>query len=194
MIEVTLNTVKVRNWDNTITTVPPYALVSDSFQNWRGMEESGGRRVKRSINIDMNSVTFCTPQMSEKYRKIYLLQGYIMETEQQVDEYNKKHDIDTSLLINGRHQTNIGVLRAYLNNYLRSLDTVNQEMTCMVRQLQPTETGIPMELYFFSSRKDWVVYEGVQADVFDHVLAIIPEFDLRVFQNPSGDDLRSLHN
>ena len=126
VIEVTLNTVKVRNWDNTITTVPPYALVSDSFQNWRGMEESGGRRVKRSINIDMNSVTFCTPQMIEKYRKIYLLQGYIMETEQQVDEYNKKHDIDTSLLINGRHQTNIGVLRAYLTTYLRSLYTVNQ--------------------------------------------------------------------
>ena len=194
VIEVTLNTVKVRNWDNTITTIPPYALVSDSFQNWRGMEESGGRRVKRSINIDMNSVKFCTPDMIDKYRKIYLLNNYIIETEKQIKQYNDQHDIDISMLVNGRHQTNIGVFRAYLNNYLKSLDTVNQNMTCMVRQLQPTETGIPMELYFFSALKEWVLYEGVQADVFDHVLAIIPEFDLRVFQNPSCDDLRSLHN
>ena len=192
VIEVTLNTVKVRNWDNTITTVPPYALVSDSFQNWRGMEESGGRRIKRSINIDMNSVKFCTVEMIEKYRKIYLLHDYVSDTEKKVEDFNKEHNIDKSNLINGIHQTNIGVFRAYLNNYLKSLPTVNQHMTCMVRQLQPTEMGIPMELYFFSAVKDWIPYEGVQADVFDHVLAVIPEFDLRVFQNPSGDDLRSL--
>ena len=193
VIEVTLNTVKVRNWDNTITTIPPYALVSDSFQNWRGMEESGGRRIKRSVNIDMNSVKFCTPEMIERYRKICLLSDYVLSTEQKIEKYNKENNVDTSTLINGQHQTNLGVFRAYLNNYLKSLPTVNQQMTCMVRQLQPTETGIPMELYFFSAVKDWVPYEGVQADVFDHVLAIIPEFDLRVFQNPSGDDLRSLH-
>lgn len=193
VIEVTLNTVKVRNWDNTITTIPPYALVSDSFQNWRGMEESGGRRIKRSVNIDMNSVKFCTPEMIERYRKICLLRDYVLSTEQKIEKYNKENNVDTSTLINGQHQTNLGVFRAYLNNYLKSLPTVNQQMTCMVRQLQPTETGIPMELYFFSAVKDWVPYEGVQADVFDHVLAIIPEFDLRVFQNPSGDDLRSLH-
>lgn len=194
VIEVTLNTVKVRNWDNTITTVPPYALVSDSFQNWRGMEESGGRRVKRSINIDMNSVKFCSPEMLDKYKKIGLLKEYIDETENKVIAYNKQHNIDSSVLVNGYHQTNLGVFRAYLNNYLKNLPTVNQQMTCMVRQLQPTETGIPMELYFFSAVKEWVPYEGIQADVFDHVLAVIPEFDLRVFQNPSGDDLRSLHN
>ena len=192
VIEVTLNTVKVRNWDNTITTIPPYALVSDSFQNWRGMQESGGRRIKRSIRIDMNSVKFCTPEMLAKYRKIRLLKDYIEETEKVVEEYNKEHGIDNSVLVNGRRQTNLGVFRAYLTNYLRSLPAVNQDLTCMVRQLQPTEQGIPLELYFFSSIKAWIPYEGVQADVFDHVLAIIPEFDLHVFQNPTGEDFRAL--
>ena len=148
VIEVTLNTVKVRNFDNTITTIPPYLLVSDSFQNWRGMRESGGRRVKRSINIDMTSVRFCTPEMLAKYRKIQL--------------------------------------------YLKSLPVVNKELNCMVRHLQPTDHGLPIELYFFSTIKDWIPYEGVQADVFDHVLAIIPEFDLRVFQSPSGADFQRL--
>ena len=185
VIEVTLNTVKVRNFDNTITTIPPYLLVSDSFQNWQGMQESGGRRVKRSINIDMSSVRFCTPE-------IQLLKDYVDRTEKVVEEYNKEHNIDNSVLVNGRRQTNLGVFRAYLTNYLKSLPTVNQELTCMVRQLQPTETGIPLELYFFSANKVWVAYEGIQADVFDHVLAIIPEFDLQVFQNPSGADLRRI--
>ncbi|WP_303010776.1 mechanosensitive ion channel family protein [uncultured Bacteroides sp.] len=192
VIEVTLNTVKVRNFDNTITTIPPYLLISDSFQNWQGMQESGGRRVKRSINIDMTSVRFCTPEMLAKYRKIQLLKDYVDETEKVVEEYNRKHDIDNSILVNGRRQTNLGIFRAYLTNYLRNLPVVNQDMTCMVRQLQPTETGIPIELYFFSVEKAWVSYEGVQADVFDHLLAIIPEFDLRVFQNPSGADLRRI--
>ena len=178
VIEVTLNTVKVRNWDNTITTIPPYALVSDSFQNWRGMQESGGRRIKRSIRIDMNSVKFCTPEMLAKYKKIQLLKDYIEETEKVIEDYNKEHGIDNSILVNGRRQTNLGVFRAYLTNYLKSLPTVNQDLTCMVRQLQPTEQGIPLE--------------GVQADVFDHVLAIIPEFDLHVFQNPTGEDFREL--
>lgn len=190
VIEVTLNTVKVRNWDNTIVTIPPYLLVSDSFQNWRGMRESGGRRVKRSINIDMTSVRFCTPEMLAKYRKIRLLKDYVEHTEQVIADYNEKNHIDNSILVNGRRQTNLGVFRAYLTAYLKSLPDVNQELTCMVRQLQPTDHGIPMELYFFCSLKDWVPYEGVQADVFDHVLAIIPEFDLQVFQSPSGRDFQ----
>lgn len=190
VIEVTLATVKVRNWDNTIITIPPYLLVSDSFQNWRGMKESGGRRVKRSINIDMTSVKFCTPEMLAKYRKIRLLKDYVEHTEQIIEEYNVEHDIDNSILVNGRRQTNLGVFRAYLTAYLKSLPDVNQELTCMVRQLQPTDHGIPMELYFFCTIKDWVPYEGVQADVFDHVLAIIPEFDLQVFQSPSGRDFK----
>lgn len=190
VIEVTLNTVKVRNWDNTITTIPPYLLISDSFQNWRGMRESGGRRVKRSINIDMTSVKFCTPEMLDKYRKIRLLKDYVEQTEQVVKQYNEEHGIDNSILVNGRRQTNLGVFRAYLTAYLQSLPDINQELTCMVRQLQPTDHGIPMELYFFCALKDWVPYEAVQSDVFDHVLAIIPEFDLQVFQSPSGRDFR----
>ncbi len=190
VIEVTLNTVKVRNWDNTITTIPPYLLVSDSFQNWRGMQESGGRRVKRSVNIDMNSVRFCTPEMLDKYRKIKLLADYIDQTEKVIKDYNKAQQIDNSVLVNGRRQTNLGVFRAYLNAYLHNLPTVNDEMTILVRHLQPTDHGIPVELYFFTRTTDWAPYEQIQADVFDHLLAIVPEFDLRVFQSPTGADFR----
>ena len=193
VIEVTLNTVKVRNFDNTITTIPPYLLVSDSFQNWRGMRESGGRRVKRSINIDMTSVRFCTPEMLEKYRKINLLKDYIDRTEEVVRTYNEENHVDNDILVNGRRQTNLGVFRAYLTAYLKSLPVVNTELNCMVRHLQPTDHGLPVELYFFSNVKDWIPYEAVQADVFDHVLAIIPEFGLRVFQSPSGADFERLH-
>ncbi|BEG97793.1 mechanosensitive ion channel family protein [Bacteroides sedimenti] len=194
VIEVTLNTVKVRNFDNTITTLPPYALISDSFQNWRGMTESGGRRVKRFINIDMNSVKFCSPEMLEKFRRISLLRSYIDETEERLKAYNQECGVDDSVLVNGFRQTNLGVFRAYLEFYLRSLSGVNQEMTLLVRHLQPTEKGIPMELYFFSSSKEWAVYEKIQADVMDHVLAVVPEFDLAVFQNPTGADFRMLKN
>lgn len=190
VIEVTLNTVKVRNWDNTITTIPPYLLVSDSFQNWRGMQESGGRRVKRSVNIDMNSVRFCTPEMLDKYRKIKLLADYIDQTEKVIKDYNEAQQIDNSVLVNGRRQTNLGVFRAYLNAYLHNLPTVNDEMTILVRHLQPTDHGIPVELYFFTRTTDWAPYEQIQADVFDHLLAIVPEFDLRVFQSPTGADFR----
>lgn len=192
VIEVTLNAVKVRNFDNTITTIPPYALVSDAFQNWRGMSESPGRRIKRSVNIDMNSVCFCTPDMLEKFRKISLITDYIEGKEQELHEYNVEHHIDGSIWVNGRRQTNLGVFRAYLVRYLRSLPDVSKELTCMVRHLQPTETGIPIELYCFSSNKAWVEYEGIQADIFDHILAVIPEFGLSVFQNVSGADLRNL--
>lgn len=190
VIEVSLNTVKVRNFDKTITTIPPYALVSDSFQNWSGMEESGGRRIKRSINIDMNSVKFCTPEMLEKYRKVQLLATYVENTEKVIAEYNKEHGIDNSILVNGRRQTNLGVFRAYLTCYLKSHPGVNHNMTCMVRQLQPTDRGLPLELYFFAATTSWIPYENLQSDVFDHLLAIIPEFDLHVFQSPTGEDFR----
>lgn len=190
VIEVSLNTVKVRNFDKTITTIPPYALVSDSFQNWSGMEESGGRRIKRSINIDMNSVKFCTPEMLEKYRKVQLLSSYVVETEKVIAEYNKEHGIDNSILVNGRRQTNLGVFRAYLTCYLKSHPGVNHNMTCMVRQLQPTDRGLPLELYFFAATTSWVPYENLQSDVFDHLLAIVSEFDLHVFQSPTGEDFR----
>lgn len=192
VIEVTLNAVKVRNFDNTITTIPPYALVTDAFQNWRGMSESAGRRVKRSIHIDMNSVRFCTPEMLEKFRKIALIADYVEAKEEELHQYNETHAIDDRVKVNGRRQTNLGVFRIYLFRYLQSLPNVNKQLTCMVRHLQPTDTGIPIELYFFSSVKEWVAYENLQADVFDHLLAVIPEFDLSVFQNVSGNDLRSL--
>ena len=191
--EVTLNTVKVRNWDNTIVTVPPYLLISDSFQNWRPMQDSGGRRVMRSVNIDMNSVRFCTPEMLDRFRKIRLLKDYIEETERLIAESNEQAGVENDPEpVNGLHQTNLGVFRAYLERYLRSLAGINQEMMLMVRQLQPTEKGLPVELYFFSKVTEWTVYEKVQADVFDHVLAVIPEFGLRVFQNPAGSDVRDL--
>ncbi len=191
--EVTRNTVKVRNWDNTIVTVPPYLLISDSFQNWRPMQDSGGRRVMRSVNIDMNSVRFCTPEMLDRFRKIRLLKDYIDETERLIAESNEQAGVENDPEpVNGLHQTNLGVFRAYLERYLRSLAGINQEMMLMVRQLQPTEKGLPVELYFFSKVTEWTVYEKVQADVFAHVLAVIPEFGLRVFQNPAGSDVRDL--
>lgn len=193
--EVSLNTVKIRNWDNTLVMLPPYLLVSESFQNWHAMQLSGGRRVMRSVSIDMTSVRFCTTAMLEKYRSIDLIREYVDRTEQRIEEYNAKHGIRPGeRKINGLHQTNLGVFRAYLVLYLRKEVPVNKNMTLMVRQLQPTETGLPMQLYFFTDTVEWVAYEGIQSDVFDHVLAVIPEFDLRVFQNPSGSDIESLRN
>jgi len=180
--EVSLYSVKVRNFDNTITTVPPYALVSESFQNWRGMQESGGRRIKRSIILDMTSIGFCTPEMLERFRKIKYLKEYIEETEKEIQKFNSENETDNTVLVNGRRQTNIGVFRAYIQTYLEHHPEVNHEMTCMVRQLQPTEKGIALELYFFTRVKDWVYYENVQSDIFDHVMAVVEQFDLRVFQ------------
>ena len=170
--EVTLTTIKVRNWDNTITTIPPYTLVSDSFQNWRGMQESDGRRIKRSINIDMRSVRFCTPEEL----KNYVANGWITPEEATPETIN------------------LGVFRKYLENYLRQHPLVNTNMTLMVRQLQPTPQGLPIELYFFSANKNWVPYEQLQADIFDYVLAVLPQFGLRIFQSPSGNDFQSFLN
>lgn len=192
VIEVTLNTVKVRNFDNTITTIPPYALVSDSFQNWRGMEESTGRRIKRSINIDMTSVHFCTQEMLERFKEIKLIQRYLDNKEKELSRFNEEQEIDDSVLINQYRQTNLGIFRAYLESYIARLPQINNNLTYMVRYLQPTEKGIPVELYFFSSEKSWVPYEKIQADVLDHVLAVIPEFGLKIFQSPSGSDFQSL--
>lgn len=193
VIDVTLTTVKVRNFDNTILTIPPYVLTNESFQNWRGMQESGGRRIMQSINIDINSVKFCTPQMIDKYRKIVLIKDYIDNKETEIAEYNKEHNLLDEVLINERRQTNIGVFRAYLKKYIEHLSTIDKNQTYMVRYLSPTEMGIPVQIYFFSNVIEWVSFEGVQADVLDHILAVIPEFDLYVFQNPAGMDIRNLH-
>jgi len=187
--EVSLYSVKVRNFDNTITTVPPYALVSESFQNWRGMQESGGRRIKRAIIIDMTSIRFCNNEMIENFRKIKYLTEYIDSTEEVISRYNQENQTDNSMLVNGRRQTNIGVFRAYIQKYLENHPEVNHDMTTMVRQLQPTEKGIAIELYFFTKVKDWVYYENVQSDIFDHIMAIVPQFGLRVFQFPSSKEV-----
>jgi miniconductance mechanosensitive channel len=186
VLELNLTTVKVQNWDKTIVTIPTYSLISDSFQNWRGMEESGGRRIKRSINIDMDSVTFCTPEMLEKFRKINILKDYIEKTERSIDQFNKKTGADPEIKVNGRRQTNIGVFRAYLRAYLHERTDIHDDMTFLVRQLQPSEKGIPIEIYVFTTTTEWANFENIQADIFDHVLAVIPEFELRVFQLPSS--------
>ncbi|MBN1118035.1 MAG: mechanosensitive ion channel [Bacteroidales bacterium] len=192
VIDITLNTVKVQNWDKTISTIPTYALVSESFSNWRGMEESGGRRIKRHILIDMKTVKFCTAEMIEKFRKIQRLKEYIEKKEKELKEFNEKNRIDNSVTVNGRRMTNIGIFRAYLEEYLKHHPKIHKEMTMLVRQLQPTQNGIPIEIYVFSNDQAWVNYEAVQSDIFDHILAIIPEFELSVFQSPSGEDFKKL--
>lgn len=191
VIEVSLNTVKVQNFDKTITTLPPYALIKDSFQNWRGMSDSNARRVKRHINIDMSSIKFCTPEMLDNFKKIHLLKEYIKATEDEISQYNTDNNVNTDLLINGRNQTNLGVFRKYIDAYLKAHPRINngEDFTCMVRQLQPTEMGMPLELYFFANTSSWLPYEDLQSDVFDHVLAAISTFDLKVFQTPSGSDM-----
>ena len=171
VLEVTLTTVKVQNWDKTITTVPPYALVNDSFQNWRGMFDVGGRRIKRSINIDMNTVRFCTAEELAKFKEQPWMQGF-QES--------------------GKEEVNLYIFRYYVEQYLRNHPDVSRNMTLMVRQLQPTAQGIPIELYFFSADTRWVQYEHLQAEVFDHVLAVLNTFDLKVFQSPTGSDLLGL--
>jgi len=190
VIDVALTTVKVQNWDKTISTIPTYSLISDSFKNWRGMEESGGRRIKRSINMDMKSIKFCTPEMLEKFLKIEYVKEYVDKTEKKLQEYNQEKQIDNSVLVNGRRQTNIGIFRAYLNGYLHNHSSIHDEMTFLIRQLQPSEKGLPIEIYVFSKIQEWAKYEDLQSDIFDHILAVIPEFELRVYQNPSGDDFQ----
>jgi miniconductance mechanosensitive channel len=192
VLDITLNTVKVRNWDKTITTVPTYALVSESFKNWKGMEESGGRRIKRSIRIDMNTVRFLDREMAEKLKKIHLLKEYIETRQEEIRKYNEENKIDGSVLVNGRRMTNLGTFRVYIEQYLKNHPKVHQGLTMLVRHLQPAETGLPIEIYVFSKEQAWADYEKIQADIFDHILAVVPEFGLRVFQNPTGGDFRKL--
>ena len=192
VINVTIHTVKVRNWDKTITTIPTYSLVSDAFKNWRGMSESGGRRIKRALHIDMSSIKFCTDEMLERFRKFDLIKHYITEKQKEIAIYNKEHTSNPEQLINGRRQTNIGVFRAYIIAYLKNHPKIHQSMTFLVRHLEPTQYGLPVQIYVFSNDQVWANYEAIQADVFDHLLAAVPEFDLRLFQNPSGYDFSRL--
>ena len=192
VLEITLNTVKVQNWDKTIVTFPTYSLVTEAFNNWKGMEESGGRRIKRSVSIDMKSVRFLNPELKEKLRKIQLIKDYIDQREEEITNFNLERNIDPEIPVNGRRMTNLGVFRRYIEAYLRQHPKVNTELTFLVRHLQPSETGIPIEIYIFSRDQEWAKYESVQADIFDHILAAIPYFELRVFQNPTGDDFKNL--
>lgn len=186
VLEINLTTVKVQNFDNTIVTVPTYSLISDSFQNWRGMVDSGGRRIKRGINIDMDSVRFCDEEMLAQFGKIEIIKNYIEAKEKEISTYNEEKKVDPSVLVNGRKQTNIGVFRQYLKSYLRARPDINNDMTFLVRQLDPTEKGIPIQVYVFTTTTEWAKYEDIQADVFDHILAVIPVFGLKVFQFPSS--------
>jgi miniconductance mechanosensitive channel len=192
VIEVSLNTVKVQNWDNTISTIPTYALVTESFSNWRGMEESGGRRIKRSIILDMKSVKFCTPELIDKLKQYKVLNDYLTDKTKEIEDFNNKLNDGSAVKYNGRRLTNIGVFRKYIEEYLRNNENINTDMTLIVRQLAPTPEGIPMEIYGFSKIKAWALFEGIQSDIFDHLLAVVSDFELSVFQNPSSSDIRSL--
>jgi miniconductance mechanosensitive channel len=194
VIDITLNTVKVQNWDKTISTIPTYALVSESFNNWKGMEESGGRRIKRYIPIDTSSIKFCDQEMLKRFEKFDLIRGYVIEKEKELKEYNAGKKISEEDYISGRHQTNIGIFRKYLEVYLHQHPMINQDMTFLIRQLQPTEKGLPVEIYVFCKDQRWANYESIQADIFDHIFAVIPEFDLKVFQEPTGADFSKLIN
>ncbi len=192
VIDITLNTVKVQNWDKTISTIPTYALVSESFNNWKGMEESGGRRIKRSVSIDTNTIKFCDAEMLSRFEKFDLIRDYVLIKERELKEYNSGKNLAEEDYISGRHQTNVGIFRKYLEVYLRQHPKVNQEMTFLVRQLQPEGKGLPIEIYVFCNDKAWANYEAIQADIFDHIFAVIPEFDLKVFQQPSGADIANI--
>lgn len=188
VVSINLNTVKVQNWDRTITTIPTYAFISDSFKNWRGMSDSGGRRIKRAIRIKISSIRFCDENLVERFKKLHLISEYVQEKESEIKEYNFTHKIDKTSLVNGRHLTNVGIFRIYAERYILNHPKINTQMTTMVRQLEATETGLPIEIYCFSADKAWVKYEQIMSDIFDHLFAALPEFDLEVFEEPTGKD------
>lgn len=192
VIDINLNTVKVQNWDKTISTIPTYSLISDSFKNWRGMSESGGRRIKRSLILDMNTIHFLSSNQIEKFKKVHLLKDYIEQKENELENYNKTNQIDTEVIINGRRLTNVGTFRNYIIAYLKHHPKIHQNLTFLVRQLPPTPQGLPLEIYVFSNDQVWANYESIQADIFDHLIAVASEFDLKIFQTPSGHDIHQL--
>lgn len=189
VIAINLNTVKVQNFDRTITTIPTYYLITDSFKNWRGMVESGGRRIKRAIYINTQSIHFVGPEARERFKKYELISDYMTERQDEIEDFNESKNIDTSILLNGRRMTNIGVFRHYLENYLRKHPKISQDMTLLVRQLSIGDNGVPIEIYCFTNTTKWTEYETIQADVFDHVLSAVEFFGLEIFQHPSGKDI-----
>jgi miniconductance mechanosensitive channel len=192
VIDVALYTVTVQNWDKTITTIPTHRLITDSFKNWRGMSESGGRRIKRSVNVDINSIRVLTDQEVERFKGFALLKDYVETKESDLNAYNRNLGDPGEAGVNLRRLTNVGTFRAYIRNYLQHHPKIHQDMTLIVRQLQPGTEGLPIEIYTFTNDTDWVAYEGIQADIFDHIYAIAPEFGLRLYQKPAGADLAGL--
>ncbi|MBU0488091.1 MAG: mechanosensitive ion channel [Bacteroidetes bacterium] len=188
VMEITLTVVKVQNWDKTISNVPTYSLITNAFKNWRGMEESGGRRIMRTIFLNVNSVKFCDEAMIEKFSKIALIRDYVLGKQKELYQLNEQDPADTSISANGRNQTNIGVFRKYIYNYLHENPLINKDMTFLVRLLESGATGVGIQVYVFSKIQAWVEYEEVQGDIFDHLLAIVPEFGLQIYQNPTGAD------
>ncbi len=190
VIDVQLHTISVQNWDKTITTIPTHRLISDSFKNWRGMSESGGRRIKRSILFDLSSIRFLTEEEIDRFQRFKLLKDYVIGKTKELADYNAALESDVN--VNQRRMTNIGTFRAYALNYLRNHPRIREDMTLLVRQLEPGSEGLPMQIYCFTNTTAWAEYEGIQGDVFDHLIAIVPEFGLRVFQTPSGADMQAL--
>ncbi len=192
VVEIALHTVKIQNWDKTITVIPTYKLIEESFKNWRGMSDSGGRRIKLAIYIDMTSIKLCSPDMLERFRRIQLIKDFLAAKEAEIDTYNLEYKIDTTELVNGRRLTNVGILRAYIKAYLQEHPKIHNDMTFLIRQLKPGSNGLPIEIYVFSNDTEWANYEDIQSDIFDHILAVVPRFDLKVFQSPSGSDFQKL--
>jgi miniconductance mechanosensitive channel len=192
VIDVALYTVTVQNWDKTITMIPTSKLVYDAFKNWRGMSESGGRRIKRSLNIDLNSIRFLTDEEVHRFEDFALLKDYIASKQSDLKDYNDALATKGTEDVNLRKLTNVGTFRAYIFNYLKHHPKIHQDMTLIVRQLQPGADGLPIEIYCFSNDTAWDHYEDIQSDIFDHSLSIVPEFGLRVYQQPAGSDLQAL--
>lgn len=192
VIDIALHTVKIQNWDKTISVIPTHKLIDSSFKNWRGMSESGGRRVKRSINIDVNSIRFCTDSMVDRYKKFDLIREYIENKISDIEGHNTDRNVTDEALVNGRALTNIGTFRAYISAYLKNHPKIHKDMTFLIRQLAPTDSGVPIQIYVFINDTNWVSYESIQSDIFDHLLAVSQEFNLKVFQNPTGNDFKRL--
>ncbi|MFZ6052811.1 mechanosensitive ion channel family protein [Halocola ammonii] len=192
VVEINLTSLKVQNFDKTITIIPSYAFISDSFTNWRGMTDSGGRRIKRHVNIKISSIRFVDDKLMEKLRKLEILKDYLQEKSDEIQKYNRDHNFDDEVLLNGRRLTNIGVYRIYAQEYIKRNENIHPDMIAMVRQLQSGESGVPIEIYAFSKNQEWPIYEGIMADIFDHLLAATSYFDLEIFQNPSGADFQAL--
>ncbi len=194
VLDIALHTIKVQNWDKTITIIPTHRLIEVSFKNWRGMQVTGGRRIKRAIYIDQNSIKICDEALIERFKGFQLIRDYIEDKINELHEYNQKHHYGDSRLVNGRRITNIGTFRQYVERYLKQHDKIHHELTTMVRQLAPESNGLPLEIYAFTNDIAWTNYENIQADIFDHILAVVPEFELKIFQNPSGKDFQKFGN